>query len=328
MAGVNFRERRKMKLTRTMRGMIGQSAAGNRDFRFLRLMPATRVAVASVLLLLGSLAASDVHAATKTVRWSHPNVSNVSGFKIVVGPSSRAYDSTFNVGMPSAGSGTYEATVNLPDGRENYVAVVAYNIAGDSTPSNEAVVEESVVTLPPPETNTSFRINAGGPTALSAGGDTWTSDGSYVQSGTTRTTSASIGGTTADALYQTERSGGDYNAPMTYDFPVTSNGTYQVTLHWAETDSAASSPGARRFDVFIEDSLRLQNLDVVAEAGFQQAMSRILTTSVTDGSLTIGLQRLTDRTPFINAIAIELVPDGSGGPISPPVLIQVVPATP
>jgi hypothetical protein len=115
---------------------------------------------------------------------------------------------------------------------------------------------------------------------------------------------------------------------MVYDFPVSSSGTYQVILHWAETWSAANSPGARRFDVFIEGSRRLQDFDVVAEAGFQQAVSRILTTPVTDGSLTIEFHRLTDQTPFINAIAIELVPEGSGGQISPPILIQVVPATP
>jgi len=305
----------------------------DRDLRFAGLTGAMRAVLTNALLLtafglIASLSAGNAHAATRTVHWSHPNILNVSGFRIVVGPTSRSYDSTIEVGMPSLGDGTYETTVNIPDGRDNYVAVVAYNSAGPSAPSNEAFVAATGGASPPAPQGI-FRINAGGPNSLSVNGETWTSDSPYVQSGTAGSSSASIGGTTSDALYQTFRWGGDYNLPMVYEFPVSSDGTYQITFYWAETWSAANSPGARQFDVFVEGLRRLQKFDVVAEGGFQQAVSRIVTASVNDGSITIEFHRLTEQTPFINAMEILRIPDaGTGGPISPPILIQVVPATP
>lgn len=67
-------------------------------------------------------------------------------------------------------------------------------------------------------------------------------------------------------------------------------GTYVVRLVFAEPD-AATTPGARRFDVRVQDRITLENFDVLAAAGgaMRVVTKTIPQVTVTGGSLTVAL---------------------------------------
>ena len=251
-----------------------------------------------LLLVLGQLAlAVDADAATRRVRWSHPAPDQLTGFRIDVGPSSGSYDRQYDVGMPEPSGGYFEVEIEVPDGRDNYVAVVAINDAGEAPPSEVYVRDASVA----------YRVNFGTSATMDFSGQRWEGDAAYNQNGSTANggTGSSISGTQADELYWTVRWGGDAETPMSFEFPL-ADGTYRVTLHWAETWEPASTRGARRFDVEIERERYLLDFDVGAEAGFGRAMARSFKVPVSDGSMSIDFYGgRTAQTPFISAIEIH-----------------------
>ncbi|MFK7942187.1 MAG: malectin [Paracoccaceae bacterium] len=125
--------------------------------------------------------------------------------------------------------------------------------------------------------------------ALNAGGDTFTASNGIVYqaddfgNGNAYSTVSAIGGTEEDGLYQSERwaPGG-----FTYDVAV-ENGTYDVELNFAEIWGGAASTGERVFDLFIEETLVFNDLDISGTAGFTEALDLVGTVTVTDGALTI-----------------------------------------
>ncbi len=80
------------------------------------------------------------------------------------------------------------------------------------------------------------------------------------------TGSKSILGTNSDPLYQTYREGID-----SYRFDVP-KGNYSVELCFAECDK--ENPGERVMDILINEEIVWQNLDLVKDYGFLQAVSR------------------------------------------------------
>ncbi|MBP7793171.1 MAG: cellulase family glycosylhydrolase [Candidatus Goldbacteria bacterium] len=148
---------------------------------------------------------------------------------------------------------------------------------------------------------TPIRVNCGGP-QYTGSGITWLADRAYTAGGwgyvggsTADRGSLSIANTTDDTLYNTERYG---NPTYRFDVP---NGTYEVTLKFAETYWTAT--GARVFDVLMEDVIVLDNLDVYAQVGSNAAYDRTFIVEVTDGQLTITMTSTAD-TGEINAIQI------------------------
>jgi hypothetical protein len=87
------------------------------------------------------------------------------------------------------------------------------------------------------------------------------------------------------------------------------NGAYNATLRFAELSYA--SAGRRIFDVSINGQQVLNDLDVAALVGKNAALDRTFPVTVTDGSITIGFQRVFDN-PSI--AAIEIVPTGLAPP--------------
>ena len=88
-----------------------------------------------------------------------------------------------------------------------------------------------------------------------------------------------IAQTDDDLLYQTEYYGSDFD----YSQSVT-NGSYDVTLHFAET--VFSGAGSRVFDVSAEDQLILGDFDIISAAGGKNvAIERAFTVGVSDGNL-------------------------------------------
>jgi hypothetical protein len=117
-------------------------------------------------------------------------------------------------------------------------------------------------------------------------------DASTSQTGRT---DAPISGTADQPLYQTYRSG-----YFTYRIPLV-NGTYQVTLKFAEPEQSAS--GRRIFNVNAQRTRALANLDIYAEAGKNAALDKTVTATVADGVLDLEFVPLLGRAIVFAIIA-------------------------
>ncbi|OQX82622.1 hypothetical protein B6D60_11860, partial [candidate division KSB1 bacterium 4484_87] len=131
-----------------------------------------------------------------------------------------------------------------------------------------------------------YRINAGGPRYTDASGNIWEADREYTPGGygyvggRIFTTSHSIGNTQNDKLYQSERFRMD-----AYRFTMPHNGTYQVKLLFAEIYYTASDQ--RVFSVKLEGQTVLNDFDIYAVAGHDNAVIRTFNVDVNDGVLDI-----------------------------------------
>jgi hypothetical protein len=126
-----------------------------------------------------------------------------------------------------------------------------------------------------------FAVNAGGQKYVDANGTVYQADGKF-SGGNTHTTSAAIAGTKDAPLYQSERSGN-----FSYAIPV-ANGDYVVTLKFAEI--YYSQVGQRVFNVLMEGTKVISNLDLVARVGANKAYGLTKAVHVSDGVLTISFQ--------------------------------------
>jgi hypothetical protein len=128
-----------------------------------------------------------------------------------------------------------------------------------------------------------YRINCGGATFLDTQGDTWGADRRFL-TGATSNLGGEIEGTDDDELYRTHR--WSFNPNNSQDLRLYSlpapNGSYQVTLLFADTQSP------RSVDVMLEDRVVLQGYDIVQAVGARQADRRSFQITVSDGQLDIG----------------------------------------
>ena len=148
------------------------------------------------------------------------------------------------------------------------------------------------------------RLVAGGGAYTDTGGNLWSADRAYSPGswghvgGNSYRTTDPIGNTQDDPLYQSERYG---NFSYQFDVP---DGRYDVTLHFAEIFFSAPA-GQRRFDVYIEGALVLDNYDVYAGAGHDVAVALTFPDIlVTDGQLTIDFVTITGNAK-VSAIDIQ-----------------------
>jgi hypothetical protein len=105
---------------------------------------AAAIAVATILLPITAAAG------TESIRWYHPDPSDVTGFEVVYGSASGSLGTAVDVGLPTPVNGVYSYQLTVSDTVDTYVAVVAYNADGSSPPSNERRVAASVVSEPDP----------------------------------------------------------------------------------------------------------------------------------------------------------------------------------
>ena len=95
-------------------------------------MRATGVAIALLI------AASAAQARTELLRWQHPDPSAVAGFKVYVGSATGSYQTTLDVGKPTASGGVYSYSLQVPDANSVFVVVSAYGPTGlEGAKSNE-----------------------------------------------------------------------------------------------------------------------------------------------------------------------------------------------
>lgn len=138
-----------------------------------------------------------------------------------------------------------------------------------STSSASAVIDDLALVV---------AINAGG-SATTLNGVAFIGD-KYGRGGTSNSTDDFV---TGGELYQSERYGA-----LSYEIPVTANGSYTVELHFAEIYQ--TTDGARSFSVALEGNPVISDLDLFSKVGHDSAYTETFTNvAVSDGSVSIAL---------------------------------------
>jgi hypothetical protein len=246
---------------------------------------------------------SEANAAQATLVWNQNPESGVDGYKMHYGTTSGSYPYTVDVGNHTSctisglvAEKTYYFAVSAYSSNNVESALsqqLAYTIPNESTTqaastdgggtSNDSDSSIYYGTDPDNQSYSSassvlLAINAGGPKYVAADGTVYAAD-AHSSGGKTAKTTAKIGDTEDDTLYQSERYGN-----FSYDIPVP-NGNYIVTLMFAEFYWNAA--GKRIFDVEIQGKEVIINLDIYAAVGKYSAYDINVPVSVTDGVLKI-----------------------------------------
>jgi subtilisin family serine protease len=196
--------------------------------------------------------------------------------------------------VKSGNATTSYADTGLTNGTKYFYVVTAVNLGGESGNSNEAFATPSAA---PAE---ALRINSGGPLYNATTGvfiaDKYFTSGQTVDRG-----GITVSGTSDSTLYRTMR----YNVSFGYSIPV-ANGTYTLTLHFAET--GYNGAGIRKFKVDVNGTNWLPSLDVFAEAGWYKALKKTTTVTVTNGKIDLSFVSLNSMNAFVNAIEVAPAP--------------------
>jgi len=190
------------------------------------------------------------------------------------------------------------ATTTLPDTSD--ISVAKFNL--NSAPSlNDATQNEPLIA-----------INIGSDVAFTSGdGTVFAADTTGV--GNRYSSEGAIYGSNDETIYKTEA--WDPNG-LNYAFDL-ADGTYDVTLHFAEIWQPAFDEDVRVFDITLEDQIRVDQLDIFAESGARTANTVELEVTVTDGELNLALEQDTQN-PKLSALEIsrrvESHPQGCGCP--------------
>lgn len=97
-----------------------------------------------------------------------------------------------------------------------------------------------------------------------------------------------------------------------------SNDAYLVTLYFRE--ERAHGPGINRFTIAAEGIPVVQDLDVYAHVGRDNALVHKSVVQVNDGELNISMQNL-EGVPFISAISVEPFKDNNSAPSAPQAVV-------
>jgi hypothetical protein len=167
-----------------------------------------------------------------------------------------------------------------------------YNYTFDNVTSNHTISATFAQ-----NTNTGgFAISCGGGQYTDQSGVLYHADTDY-SGGSTASTTAAISGTADPTLYQSERYGNfAYNIPL-------ADGNYNVTLKFAEIYWTAA--GKRIFNVFMQGSQVISNLDIYALVGSDAAYDVTIPVSVTNSTLNINFVSVVD---YAKVSAIEIKP--------------------
>jgi fibronectin type 3 domain-containing protein len=227
------------------------------------------------------------------------------------------YSSTTNGFTPGAGnlittvsSGTAYSDTGLSASTTYYFVVEAVDAFGNSVGSSQ----QSATTQAAASGTEIVAIAAGGPAeSNSSGGDySFVADEDFSGGGDNAVTSATINLTQPGvnaapmAVYQHGRSGA-----FTYTIPGLTAGTqYTVLLHFAETYFTAA--GDREFNVAINGTSVLTNLDVYATVGANAALLKTFTaTANSSGDIVIAFTLGAANQPLVMGIEVRSSSSGS-----------------
>jgi hypothetical protein len=178
--------------------------------------------------------------------------------------------------------------------------LIIMNVKDSFTPSNMMSPKAITITNSIPF-NYPVKINVGGNAALGYLADTeFSNNNEYGYSeGTSASASTTINilNTEEDEIYRTERY---YITKYNVRVP---NGIYKITLKFCENYFTAA--GNRVFDVFVQNSLKIDNLDIFSKVGKNAAYDEIIDNIiVNDGLLKFHFCAEIGE-PLINGIVIE-----------------------
>ncbi|MEU8188459.1 malectin domain-containing carbohydrate-binding protein [Micromonospora carbonacea] len=196
--------------------------------------------------------------------------------------------------------------------------IAFFPLAGGKAPHSTATADlpgavyQAGVPVP---TNVLYRINAAGPAVASTDdGPDWSADTADAPSPyhNTGSSAASYGvvpnldGTvpagTPAALYNSERWDGAGAPEMQWDFPVPAGTEVTVRLYLANRYAGTGTPGKRVFDVTLDGTLVLNDLDLAVTPGHDIGTMRAFTI-VSDGNVDIDFGHVVEN-PLVNAIEI------------------------
>ncbi|WP_394749385.1 malectin domain-containing carbohydrate-binding protein [Spongiimicrobium salis] len=178
-----------------------------------------------------------------------------------------------------------------------------------------------------------YRVNAGGLEIPAIdGGIAWGEDTTLNNSpflaaaGTDNVFGFTLTGVTPEVnqsttpldIFDSERFDLSAAAPdMTYSFPITESGNYEVRVYLGNGYEGTNQIGDRFFDILIEGNLVQDNFDPIAAFGDLTGGVLSFQVEVTDGVLDIVFDHQTEN-PFLNALEILSIP-------TPPSLINIAP---
>jgi Domain of unknown function (DUF4347)/Malectin domain/Glucose / Sorbosone dehydrogenase/IPT/TIG domain len=173
----------------------------------------------------------------------------------------------------------------------NHTGTITQTITSTDSNYSSLTLAPLSVAITDNDTNTvpgAIFINGGGGAYTDNLGQVWSAD-KLFSGGTTYSSTAPIGNTISDPLFQTERTGVNF----AYAIPV-ANGNYEVDLGFAELYWNAAN--ARIFSVTGEGQSLLNNYDIWTDAGGQnQAVIKKFNVNVADGILNLNFTTSKDQ---------------------------------
>ncbi len=165
-----------------------------------------------------------------------------------------------------------------------------------------------------------YRVNAGGSTIASIdGGPNWLRDDGFHSGGsrviidrTVRGLDDSVPVSTPRSVFETERFNPPDTADLRYDLDVNAGTDVEVRFYMMNGFDGTSAPGTRIFDVEINGTLVLDDIDLSREFGHQIGGMRAARIR-SDGRLRIVFKRNV-QAPLINAI--EVIVDGGASSVA------------
>ena len=196
-------------------------------------------------------------------------------------------------------------TMKTDTPKVNAIHVMPLGPQNTATPTATPTMTPTRTTTPT-RTATPFivRVNSGGGDYTDRQGNLWSADFGFVGGFAPAPLTNAIANTLDDPLFQTDHRW-EWTVNPGYVFSVP-NGRYEVTLRFAESNQCVAN--GRKFSVSIEGTTVLPNFDIFVAAGNQCnfAVDRVVTTTVSDGVLTISFTASAAK-PKINAIQIKQI---------------------
>ncbi|MFT3935734.1 MAG: malectin domain-containing carbohydrate-binding protein [Chitinophagaceae bacterium] len=178
------------------------------------------------------------------------------------------------------------------------------------------------ITQPKPDYNYIYRVNCGGPDYTDENGNLWKADRHYEGNvygssswsdrfpgmssffASQRRIFTPVKGTNDWPLFQDFRYGRD---ELKYNFPLP-DGDYLLELYfiepWLGVGGGINANNMRMFDIAVNGSIVLQNLDVWKEAGSNSALKKTLQVRVNGGKLSLSFPNAKVGEAIIAAVAI------------------------